>query len=341
MRTHTTAWGIVALALASFSASQIAAEDAKATEVMAAARKAIGGKKLDELTALSVQTIVQRNISTMQLTADVELLLQLPDKYVRNETSRGGMMAGTMSTGFNGDRPIQPSGAMPMAGGGMVIRMGPGGPVPGGNEKVSPEERERLDKAMVRGARTELSRLMLGWFAAAHPAMNVEYTLAGEAESADGKAWVIDAKNADGFAARLFVDQVSSLPLMVSYQAPQSRMMTSGPGGRTITTGGPAAGAPVTHAGGTAAQAPPGRELTDEERRKARDAADAQIREMQKQPPVLVDFTLYFEDWRTVDGVKFPHKIRRATGGATAEEWTIEKVRINPKIDAKKFEVQS
>ena len=41
---------------------------------------------------------------------------------------------------------------------------------------------------------------MLGWFAAAHPSLSVEYTYAGEAESPDGKADVIDVKNADGFA---------------------------------------------------------------------------------------------------------------------------------------------
>ena len=29
----------------------------------------------------------------------------------------------------------------------------------------------------------------------------------------------------------------------------------------------------------------------------------------------MVDFTLFFDDWRDVDGVKFPHKMRRAVGG--------------------------
>ena len=29
---------------------------------------------------------------------------------------------------------------------------------------------------------------------------------------------------------------------------------------------------------------------------------------------------------------------RRATGGDTNEEWTVNKVKINPKIDPKKFE---
>ena len=81
---------------------------------------------------------------------------------------------------------------------------------------------------MLRNARADISRLMLGWFASTHPALAAEYTYAGEAESPDGKADVIDAKNADGFSARLFIDRESHLPLMVTYQGPQPRMITAG-----------------------------------------------------------------------------------------------------------------
>ena len=87
-----------------------------------------------------------------------------------------------------------------------------------------------MNEAMVRSSQTEASRLMLGWFAMAHPAINAEYTYAGEAESPDGKAYVIDVKNADGFAARLFIDEQTHLPLMVTYQGPQPRMMSAGDG---------------------------------------------------------------------------------------------------------------
>jgi hypothetical protein len=211
-----------------------------------------------------------------------------------------------------------------MAGGGMMIRMGPGGALPA-NEKLTPEEREKVDGQMLRSSRADISRLMLGWFAMAHPALEVQYTYAGEAESPDGKAHVIDARNADGFSARLFIDQETSLPLMVTYQAPQPRMITQG-GPRTAGTDAPH-GQPNTR-----------REMTAEERQKARAEAEKQIKAMAGQPPVLADFALYFDDWREAGGVKFPHRIRRAMGGSTNEEWTINKVKVNPKIDAKKFE---
>ena len=62
------------------------------------------------------------------------------------------------------------------------------------------------------------------------------------------------------------------------------------------------------------------------------------MQELRSQPPAMVEFTLFFDDWREVGGIKFPHKIRRASAGSTNEEWTVGKVKVNPKIDAKKFE---
>jgi len=59
---------------------------------------------------------------------------------------------------------------------------------------------------------------------------------------------------------------------------------------------------------------------------------------VQEPPPAMVDYTLYFDDWREVDGIKFAHSLRRAAAGATTEEWSVKKIRVNPKIDPKKFE---
>ena len=253
--------------------------DGKATEVLAAARKAIGDKKLDALKTLTVEAQVQRNVGAMQMTTDTEILLELPDRYLRADTS-SGPMSGGFTSGFNGDKVIRPAGAnMAMAGGGMVIRMGgPGGPMPPPGEKPSPEEQERIDKTMLRSARAELSRLMLGWFAAAHPSLDVEFTYAGEAESPDGKADVVDAKNADGFNARLFIDRETRLPLMVTYQGPQPRV---------VTAGGPIrqAAPPAAAGHGTAQQAPERREMTEEERKKAREEAEKQLEALRNAAP--------------------------------------------------------
>lgn len=330
MRMITAA--LIALALALVAAARIGAQESnKATEVLTGTRKALGNKTLDQLKTLSVEAVVQRNVGSMQISSDVEILMELPDKYVRtDQVNAPGVFMNAMNTGFNGDKPIQPVQGVPAMGGGMVIRMGPGGAMPSDGPKPTPEEQARMEQQIVRGAKHEVSRLMLGWFAAAHPSVAAEYSFAGEAESSDGKAYVIDAKNADGFSARLFVDEQSGLPLMVTYKAPQRQIMTAGGPGRTATSG-----------GGTVTHTNPGRPPTDEERKKMQEEALRQIEQMRSQPPVLVDYTIFFDDWRTVDGVRFPHRMRRAAGADTIEEWTINKVKINPRIDAKKFAVKS
>jgi len=330
MRMQSLGAGLIALtAIAGIHPAAVAQEDKKADEVLAATRKAIGGKKLESLKSLSVQAATQRNAGNFQMTSDLELFVELPDKYMRSEASSNAMVSMGNTMGFNGDRALKsaaPSGFAP--GGGMMIRMGgPGGPAPGAGEKPTPEQRQQIDRQMVRSSRHDISRLMLGWFAMTHPSLTARFTYAGEAESPDGKAFIIDVKNADGFAARLFIDESTQLPLMVTYQGPQPRMVM--------------AGGPRPAAGG-AQPTPPAqpRQLTEEERKKLSTDAERQIREMEKQPPAMVEYTLFFDDWRDEDGIKFPHALRRALAGTTTEEWTVNKVKVNPKIDPKKFETE-
>src|SRR5436190_1336784 len=49
---------------------------------------------------------------------------------------------------------------------------------------------------------------------------------------------------------------------------------------------------------------------------------------------------LYFADYRDVDGMQFPFRLRRAVGADTVEETTFDRYKVNAKIDPKKFEVR-
>jgi hypothetical protein len=328
----TTTFIGLALALA-MTAAPASAQDAKAADVLAKTRKALGDKKLDGLKSLSLQAATQRNVGSMQMSGTVDIAIELPDKYVRSEVSNG-MMAMTLNTGFNGDKAILPGGGASMApGGGMVIRMGPGGMMPNDGPKPTPEQLTEMNKAAVRSQRAEISRLMLGWLGMTHPALPAQYAYAGEAESPDGKAHVIDVKDADGFSARLFIDQNNYLPLMVTYQGRQPRI---------VTQGGPmgaAGGAAQTHVRPQAQQTQTAA-LTEEERKKLAADAEKQVQQQIAQTPT-VEFTLFFDDWREVDGIQFPHVMRRGTGGEVSEEWTISKVKVNPKLDAKTFAAET
>lgn len=82
---QTAVAGLIAVAFVAgvsggHSAAFAGQGDVKAAEAIAAARKAIGGKKLDALKTLSVQAAMQRHVGTLQMTSDLELLVEMPDK---------------------------------------------------------------------------------------------------------------------------------------------------------------------------------------------------------------------------------------------------------------------
>ena len=334
---------VAAVAAAAPMAQPALAQD-KAAEVLSAMRKAIGGGKLDSLKTFSLEFKSARNIGDRQMLTDVEMYLELPDKYLRVDNVTAPI-ARSMASGFNGDKFIRPAGstmagggmtvthAMPAGGGGgggmMIREMVVAGGAPSADGKMTPEQEAMMNASMIRGARVELSRLMLGWFGMAHPGLKATYTYAGEAESPDGKAHVIDIKADGGFAAKLFVDQATNMPLMLTYEAPEPMRITQG------GPGGAPAGAPViaggTRGGGTPPPPPGATQMTQEDIQK-------QMEAMRNQPRKMIEHRVYYGDWKEVDGIQFPHTLQRATGGTTTEEWTIAKVKVNPKIDAKKFQ---
>ena len=332
MRMNPLAAAVAALALTSAAGTTSLSAQTKADEVLAAARKAIGNGKLESLKTLSLEARIARTTGTFQLNTDVELQLEMPDKYWRSDSSSSPMSFQSTS-GFNGDRSLSSAaGGTTTMNGATVVRMGPGGVTSDGGPapKPTPEQQAERNRLTVRNSRMEISRLLLGWFAMAHPSLAVSYSYAGEAQAPDGKADVIDVKDASGFSARVFIDQRTHLPLVVTYQGVAPRLMT---------TGGPGGGAGVQtftrQVGGDGAA------MSEEERRKLSAEAESRMKELQTQTPAAVEIKLYVSDWSAVDGVRFPHKIQRATGDTPSEEWAISKVRINQKIDAKKFQVKS
>ena len=57
-------------------------------------------------------------------------------------------------------------------------------------------------------------------------------------------------------------------------------------------------------------------------------------------PPVAVEQRMFFADYRGVDGLQLPFRIRRAVGAETTEETTFDRFRINAKTDPRRFDVQ-
>jgi len=145
--------------------------------------------------------------------------------------------------------------------------------------------------------------LTLGMFATSFPTFPLTFTYVSEAEAPQGKADVLEAKGPNNFTIRLFINKDTHLPIMVSWTPPAATPPVAPPAG----------------ARGAAVSPPAG----------ARPA-----------PAAPVEQRLYFADYRDVDGMQFPFRLRRATGADTTEETTFDRFKINAKIDPKKFEVR-
>jgi hypothetical protein len=190
-----------------------AAGDAKAEQLLAQARASLGGdKNLNKVQGLSATGTYQRTMSDRQVSGDVTIDLQLPDKLLRTESMNPmGDMTIITEQGLNGETLLRNQRTL-NAPPGMVVRMGA---APAGDAEAQ----------AVRNARADLARTVLAFLLTSPAPLPLEFSAGGEAESDEGKADVIDAKGAANFAARLLLDQKSHRPLMILYRGVAPRVM--------------------------------------------------------------------------------------------------------------------
>jgi hypothetical protein len=194
----------------------VSAQDAaaKAQQLIAQARAALGG---DKLKSLSATGNYRRTFGQMEMAGEVNYDLLLPDKMMKTETMNPAPSVEiTRVEALNGDDVWEDQ--QQRGGGGMMIfRRGPGGPV------ADPQKAQDM---MRQGVRSDFARLLIGWLLTTPSSFPVEFSFVGEAESPDGKADVLEAKGPGGFAARLFLDQKTHYPLMLAYNGKRPRIMT-------------------------------------------------------------------------------------------------------------------
>lgn len=280
------------------NAAPAAANDA-AARVIAEARMAMGG----EVKLAAIKTFIATG-RTRQVRGDnlvpieFEIQAELPDKYARRDEFPA-QDAGPTVTGFNADRYVQSPAPQPPP-------ARPGGPPP-----PTPQQLEAAARGQLANVKQDFARLMLGLFAGSYSSYPLTFAYVGQAEAPQGRADVIDVKGEGGFAARLFMDGKTHLPIMLSWQARPAPARGRGP-----APGGPApAGVPPP--AGAPGAAPPG----------ASPAA-----------PPPVENRLYFAEYRSFDGLQLPTRVRRAVAGDTTEETTFDRFRINARVDPRRFE---
>ena len=55
-------------------------------------------------------------------------------------------------------------------------------------------------------------------------------------------------------------------------------------------------------------------------------------------PPKLVEYRLFFSDYRKVDGMSLPHRIARGVGRKTTEEWDVKSYKVNPLLQGRSLQ---
>ena len=277
--------------------------DAKAEEVLNAARTALGGgDALAKVQSATVTGSTRRMMGERELSSDVTLDILLPDKFKRTEEmsfGQGGPSV-TRVSAVNGSA-VWDDGTN--RGGGAIFMRGPGAPGggagpggPGGpGREPTEEDRARFKQFQERRMKGERARYSLIWFLKT----DAPVTYAGVAEAPDGKADVLEFKPEGASPMKLFIDQQSHQPLMLTYDGVLPRMIT---------------------------------------RRQGERPTPEEIEKMRKEPPQQVTFEVHFSEYRKVDGVLLPHLISQSVNGNVSEEFTIEKYKLNSPLKPADFE---
>ena len=287
----------LALTLGGYAAR--AAGDSKAAELLAQARAALGGDaKLAKVKGLSAAGTYQREVGDRQLSGELTIDLELPDKMVRTDSMNPmGDATIVMLQGINGDQLLRNSRTIG-GGPGMVFRVAP--PPSGGDAEAQ----------AVRNARADLARFALAFLLTAPSSTPVEFTYGGEAEADNEKADIVEAKGQGSFAAQIFLDKKSHRPLMMQYRGAAPRIVM-----QTQRADGPPDPNRPQHAADEAA---------------ARAAG-------QQPPPQIVDIQVFLDDYKQVDGILLPHHVSRSIAGKPNEEWTFKTIKLNSTFNADTF----
>jgi hypothetical protein len=331
----------VVLLAANMAASDLQGQAPDAGQVLAAARDALGGEKSLSAVKTFIATGRTRQIRGNNLVPiEFEISCEFPDKFVRKDEIPAQDTDLTV-TGFRGDDLIQfpppPPGRPGGPPGPPAGRAANGGaPSPGRGSAQPPDGRgpggPPLSPAQQRltTIKQEFARLMLGVFATSFRTYPLTFKYAAEGEAPEGKADILDVTGPVNFAARLVVQRDTHLPVMLMWQVPATNVIVRMPGQPLpdpLPPGAVMVDAPASPAS-TASQAD-------------RDEYATKIATLRRQALAQakpVDYRMYYADYRTVNGVKWPFRIRRAIAGTTIEETTFDRISLNVKIDPRKFE---
>lgn len=310
-------------------------------KILGDARKALGADKADVKTVAVTGRTQRSRPDGTSVEQAFEFYMELPDKFMKRDVVMAmGPTSIYRMSGFNGNQIINEVDTPPSlsTGGGMIRMVGPGGAGASGAPQT-PEQKAEADAKVLAANKADFTRLALGMFAHPPAATPLVLTYGGEAESADGKAWVVDVKGEGAFAAKLFIDTKTNLPLMLSWMDKEPLQLTMGGpgGGRPGGAGAGGGGTGFTSMGGHTVVSGTG-QGTPADRERMQKEMDDRIKEAEAKRRI-VEYRLFYGDYKTFSGgVKLPTRIQRMIDGTPSDEMTFDRVQVNSKIDPRKFE---
>lgn len=278
-------------------------EAARALEILKQSRAAIGGEeKLASIQSLTLKGKFRRVIQEREMAGEREFNFLLPDKFMKSDS----MIMGGSGTSITTYRVLNGSDSWTGGGGGGGVFI-----IGGGGARPTKEHLEKIEREQAQKFRAEYARYVLALLLNAPSGYGLEFNYAGEAVADDGRADVIDASGPEGFAARLFLDKETHLPLMLTYRAPKPRMFT------TMMRS------------------------TDDKKKQediVKEAREKAAQEMTTAKLEEVEMQLRFTDYRKIGGLLLPHRITQGSDGEVNEEWEIKTYEFNPQFKADKFQ---
>jgi hypothetical protein len=227
--------GSVLTVVLSLAAPVVHAQDAaKGVSLLAAARTALGGDAaLGAVKTIDMKADFKRSAGQNTAEGALEIRLERPDKMRRDEdlSLPGGGPAIVRTEVLNGTEVWDENsgGGFGGFGGGRGGRGGIGGGGFGGARRDADQpgaqagaqggrafDPAQMKELQLRARQADVARLNIMWLLETDGAV----AWVGTAEAPDGKADVVELTPAGGAPMRVFLDQTSHLPLMLTWQGP-------------------------------------------------------------------------------------------------------------------------
>lgn len=297
---------LVALILAAIAGIGANGQARDADTVLREMRVALGGDAaLDAIKTWSVSGDVTSSLGPTNVGSSLEIFAMLPDHYLevrrRFSSPAGPVRMDISTTNYRGFR------------GDTLIRWTestiPVPPDPGPQTASAIAERAQQ---FLNSSKRAFARLAVALFGKSFEGSPLTFSYVGP-DTVDGQpAEVIEMRDAAGFVMRLYVSRSTHLPAIIAWHAPPPVVFTM----TTTST--------VSVRGGQVmSQTPP-------------------VFNPGPPPPAPQSDVIWrtaFSDFKVQDGLNWPHRIKEMAGDKVTEETKLGKFKINPKIDARKFNV--